>query len=230
MSGNPALYRHALPRGRLLTDRNRELVRIATGRTVAHVGCTDSPITDAQIESGDLLHLQLGARARAILGVDIDAEGIDLLQKLAPGPYAATDITLDASAIVDFRPEVIVASDVVEHVPDVGAFLRALVGAARAITPAPEVVVTTPNLLGIRNVWHTAAGVEVVHEDHCLGFTPHTLRKLLRQSGFSGVRCDYYVIRTGTSPARRMYDGAASIAARLRHAYADGLFMTCDVR
>jgi ubiquinone/menaquinone biosynthesis C-methylase UbiE len=68
----------------LLESRDKWLVEKARGRRVLHLGCTDAPFAQQKLQQGNALHCALEAVAAEITGVDIDAEGLELLKRHCP--------------------------------------------------------------------------------------------------------------------------------------------------
>lgn len=201
---------------------------LAHGRRVLHIGCTDSPLTSVKLASGQLLHAQLLQVSSAVIGVDVDATGVAALQDAIGGDYLVGDVSdsgLD-DAIARFAPEIILASDVIEHVPNIGAFLGGLrrvldLGAAEA-----HVVLTTPNALTVRAVLHTAFGLEVMHPDHRVVFTPATMRRQLADQLLEPTEWAFYWTPSPGPPWRWVYDRLSKWAMHLRPAYGDGMVVT----
>lgn len=222
------LFRHPLRRGRLLTDRDDFLMAAANGRRVVHVGCVDWPVSKDRLADGTLLHPKLQRVAAEVIGVDIDVEGLQALENALGGVYSSIDLTdpaADISPLAEFRPDVIIAGDVIEHVPSAQALLEGLRRLAQC--SGAKVIVTTPNSLAFRSVLNTTVGIELMHPDHVAIYSPTTLETLMARSGLVIDSWQYYSIHTGTDLGHRSYDFVARSAARLRAAWGDGHLVTC---
>lgn len=214
-------YSHALRRGMVYPDRDSALLALAAGRRVLHVGCTDAPLTKSRIETGTLLHQALMRVSQQLHGVDIDAEGIGVLQATFGGTYSACDVSSNLPTL-PFEPDLILAGDVIEHVPDQGSFVAGL----RQLTERSAgclVAISTPNALGIRLLLNTASGREIIHPDHCLMHSPETLHQLLVSHGLTLERLLYYNVQSGRSAIRTLYDAIPRIASHFRAGFADGM-------
>lgn len=221
-------FRHPLRRGTLVTDRDRFLMDVARARRVVHVGCVDWPVSQERLANGTLLHPKLLRVSSDILGVDIDDEGLRVLADAVGGAYCSIDLTdskVDISTIVGFRPDVIIAGDVIEHVASSQSLLA---GLRRVALPSrAQIIVTTPNSLAFRNTLNTTLGIELMHPDHVAVYSPRTLETVMARSGLTIDSWHYYTIRTGDDIGHRTYDLVSRAAARMRPAWGDGHIVTC---
>ena len=65
-----------------VVDRDNWLLDVVKDKSVLHIGCTDHPITAQKIASGHILHGRLLQKAKYIVGLDYDSEGISCLKEL----------------------------------------------------------------------------------------------------------------------------------------------------
>lgn len=214
-------YTHALRAGMVYPDRSSALLPLATERRVLHVGCTDAPLTDSRIEEGTLLHEELMRVAHQLHGVDVDEGGIGIIREAFGGTYSVCDISKDLPP-VSFVPDLILAADVIEHVPNQGSFVAGL-GRLANLYPDAVVAISTPNALAMRSFLNTASGREIIHPDHCLLHSPATLQRLLTSQGLHLERLLYYNVRSGRGAVRMAYDAIPRLASHLRAGFADGM-------
>jgi SAM-dependent methyltransferase len=162
---------------------------------VAHLGCADSPYTEELLRSGELLHARLvgaargagqarvtGSRAARVTGFDVDAASLELLRDALPGErFVLADLTAEIPAEERGRYQLVVAGEVVEHVPNTDDFLR---GCATLLAPGGRLCVTVPNAccpkIGVRSL----LGRESVHPDHRVYYGPRTLTRTLEAAGY----------------------------------------------
>ncbi len=128
-----------------------------------------------------LLHERLAAVAD-VTGFDVDAESVALLQQRMPTErFVVADVTSEIPSDDQHRYALVIAGEVLEHVPDADAFLR---GCARLLAPGGRLCVTVPNAccpkIGLRSL----AGRESVHPDHRVYYGPRTLERTLAGAGF----------------------------------------------
>jgi hypothetical protein len=151
--------------------RNDRLIDLARGKRLLHIGCCDHlPLIREKVASGLYLHQRLCKEAQRCVGVDINADGVELLKELGfPEVYLPPDTPQD-----DY--DLCLLADVIEHVGDVVSFLRSM-----KAWKFKEIVVVTPNAFRLRN-WIGSG--EIVNTDHRYWFTPYTLCKVLADAGF----------------------------------------------
>src|SRR5947209_10432654 len=115
-----------------------ELCARAEGE-VAHLGCADSPYTGELLAAGLLLHSRL-ARVANVTGFDVDAASLGLLAEAMPSErFVHGDITIELPESERDRYELVVAGEVLEHVPDADAFLR---GCVALLAPGGRLCIT----------------------------------------------------------------------------------------
>jgi SAM-dependent methyltransferase len=171
----------------LVADRHAWLERVVGRATseVAHIGCADSPYTAELLAAGRLLHPRLveAAAPRARLtGIDVDADGLRRLGQALPDQrFLHRDITRGVRGAERGRYELVIAGEVLEHVPDAERFLRAC---GQLLQPGGTLILTVPNAccpkLGLRAL----LGRESVHPDHHAYYSPRTLIRVLDGAGF----------------------------------------------
>lgn len=168
----------------LVRDRGLWLERLCAETApgaVAHIGCTDSPYTYERLAAEVLLHQQL-VRVAPVTGFDVDADALAMLQKALPlEKFVLADVTLGVPEGERGRYELVVAGEVLEHVPDADAFLR---GCAQLLRPGGRICVTVPNACSPKIGMRSLAGREVIHPDHRTYYGPRTLVRTLRGAGF----------------------------------------------
>ena len=234
MTRSPGFYRAGLPRARWSADRDGLLLTLVHGQRVLHVGCADAPLTEEKLAAGTLLHQRLLAASDDAVGVDIDAPALAVLRARLGGRYVRADVTdaTDAAelmaAAASLAPTVILAADVLEHVGDPSRFLTALAAVAGQLDPAPRLVLSTPNALSLRGPVLAAAGYELAHPDHRAIYTPATLARALACAGFRPGGWHTYSVSLGRSLPRRVFDGIARTASRVRPVLADGLVVVAS--
>jgi 2-polyprenyl-3-methyl-5-hydroxy-6-metoxy-1,4-benzoquinol methylase len=149
--------------------------------------------------------------ADSLVGVDISQDGLDLLRERLPGEYVHGDVERLDSVALPRRIDLVIASELIEHLPNPGAFLTGLRGLLA--DRHAEALVTTPNSYG----WVSFAKLAVrrrepVHPDHLMVYSPYTLAQTLRVSGLE--LCDLWVHDWARGSALR---------ERLRQYVSDGI-------
>jgi 2-polyprenyl-3-methyl-5-hydroxy-6-metoxy-1,4-benzoquinol methylase len=167
----------------LVRDRAAWLAGLAAnaGGQVAHLGCADSPYTEELLAAGRLLHERL-LRVADVTGFDVDGAALETLRRAHPDArFVEADITEVVPDEHRSRYALVIAGEVLEHVPDADAFLRAT---AALLAHGGRLCVTVPNAccpkIGLRSL----AGRESVHPDHRVYYGPRTLMRTLAGAGF----------------------------------------------
>jgi hypothetical protein len=175
----PEIVSHPQPRGDVLTHW-------VAGRRVLHVGFADHvPLIASRVSDGSWLHARLTRNASECHGIDINPKAVETARGLGFDNVHVLDIfSPDAPrAVANWRVDLVMVPDVIEHVPDPAAFLQRLVHCL----PSAEFVVSVPNALSLRNAIQAATGVERINTDHRVYFSPFTLLKVLWQAGLEAT-------------------------------------------
>ncbi len=117
------------------------------------------------------------ARADSVLGVDLDAALLARLEAQHPGGKVRTarvDLLGDWHELGEFRADVIVALDVLEHFQDDGAFVEKL---RRQLAPGGRVVLKVPAQSRLYGAIDEASG-------HFRRYDAQALAQLLESHGF----------------------------------------------
>jgi 2-polyprenyl-3-methyl-5-hydroxy-6-metoxy-1,4-benzoquinol methylase len=178
--------------------------------------------------NGRLLHAELCKVAQRVIGVDVDASGIEVMRRDGFQDIVLADITESDGRAAVLRAatevngiDVIICGETIEHVPDVVRFMSGVLAISRAATA--EVILTTPNPFYFRNFLNAALGVEVVHPDHNAYLSAANLRTLVRKAGgATDVRVEYYTNLSERSWRARMKSLLGSWFPML----ADGVWLT----
>lgn len=155
-----------------VVERNAALMDVARGKNVIHVGCADHiELIAEKRRKNRYLHDLLTSVASSVVGVDVNKEALAEMEKIGFG-----DLYTPEAFPAGREFDLIVAADVIEHVANVGEFLREL----RKFR-CERVVITTPNAFRLRNrrLWKA----ELVNTDHRYWFSPYTLAKNVVESG-----------------------------------------------
>lgn len=170
----------------LVRDRSGWVERLCAevGGEVAHLGCADSPYTRELLAADELLHARL-VRAASVTGFDVDAEGLGVLREALPEErFVDVDVSEAIPEEERGRYELVLAGEVLEHVPDAESFLH---GCGELLAPGGRLCVTVPNACCLKIGLRALAGRESVHPDHRVYYSPRTLTRTLIGAGFEPV-------------------------------------------
>lgn len=164
-------------RGRALRRSDR-LVDLVQQRRVLHIGCCDHlPLIRDKLARGLYLHDRLTRAATQCVGVDTNAEGIELLRSLGfAESYEPDEVP---AALLEQQFDLCLVADVIEHVGDPVSFLRSM-----RRYRFERLVIVTPNVFRWRNLW---PGAELINTDHRFWFSPYTLCKVIVDAGYEPV-------------------------------------------
>lgn len=181
--------------GESAEDRVQFILDKANGKRVLHFGFLDVPFMQERVQNGELLHSQLKEVSSFLHGVDIDHTALQEYRKFTKDQENSIMDVQDP----EFDPkdyaknfDLILFSETLEHVMNPGL---ALAGLRKIIevNPDSQLCVTVPNALSHIHHKYAESGIELVHPDHYFYYSPHTLRKLLTDTGFRQVDIHLYV-------------------------------------
>jgi SAM-dependent methyltransferase len=214
----------------LVRDRLQWLTELAaeTDGEVAHLGCADSPYTDELLSAGLLLHERL-LRVSDVTGFDIDQQALDTLRRAHPDArFVRGDVTVEIPDEDRRRYSLVIAGEVLEHVPNPDGFLRAT---AELLAPGGRLCVTVPNAccpkIGLRSL----AGRESVHPDHRVYYGPRTLTRTLEGAGFETEQMASCFAPIQGTAGRIIFNPLLSASHRIFHGpVGDGLIAVAKAR
>lgn len=202
-------------------NRFDEILRRCAGKHVLHLGCADWPYTQRRIANHQLLHAEIAKVSRDLLGVDLSPEGLDMMRQLEPS------WKLQLHDACTYRPkdefDVIVASELIEHLDNPGDLLR---GLAKWATPQHELILTTPNAQSLKNAIRALFGREYNHPDHTVLFSTQTLSQLLTRCGWTTEGVMYYQSSPGSAWSAVAGWSAHLVSSIFSQRSGDGMIVT----
>ena len=171
-----------LQRAFVAEHRSREeiIVGLCRGAKVLDVGCVDHQA--GNVGTDRWLHGLIATAASECLGVDLDQPGVDAMQH-AGFDAMCVDITADRAALFERGPfDVVVAGEVIEHLGNPEALLRA---AGELLRPGGKLVVTTPNPFAPWRAWAGMRRQTWENVDHVLLLFPSGMAELAERCGLT---------------------------------------------
>lgn len=164
-------------------DRIGQIVERARGKRVFDLGALDETAYASKQDNDRWLHARLCEVAEEVVGIDnsslVPPGG---LQTAGNGRIVNADIFDLSVAVAHYgKPDLVVAGELIEHLPDTLAFLRSL-KACPGLSGA-EFVFSTPNACSWHNALVGMAGRESTHRDHLQIYSYKTLRTLFGRAG-----------------------------------------------
>lgn len=162
------------------------ILSYSKNKKVLHVGCADWPYTERRIHSNELLHLNLEEVSNELIGIDISREGISILKKNHNRIYHLDD---DKEKYINESYDIIIATEVIEHVINQGIFLDFLRNVSSKET---LLLITTPNAYSFKASLRSFFDKEYQHPDHLFLHSTKTVTQVLNRFGWTIVDFDYY--------------------------------------
>ena len=156
---------------------------VRSGRSVLDLGCVDSRKARHNAQErfeykANLLHKRIFQANPEVIGLDIDPEGAEVLNKQGFHVLVADAEESDLGRQFD----TIVAGEIIEHLENPGRFLRNM---RRHLKPDGVIVISTPNPFYSAQVWKIwRYGRPAIHEEHMGWQDPTTLSQLLIRTGY----------------------------------------------
>lgn len=205
-----------------LVDRVSYLRNLCHGKKVLHLGATDAPETRNAVLSGRLLHNHLNEVSRYLVGMDINSEMIRWLSENC----GTNNINYGNIENPDDYPQenfdIIVAGEILEHLSNPGQALNSI---RSAVKPSTKLLITVPNAYSLKVFCRALLKQELIHPDHTLHHSPHTLNVLLERHGFS-VESYFSFVNGGTG----FFASIANFLLHFNPQLAEGIGVICSPR
>jgi len=176
-------------------------------KRVLHIGFTDYPFTAQKIKDGTLLHLQLQNVCDSLVGMDLEENSIQHYVSITKDEKAYQgDITEEyPEPVIDFKPDLILLTEVLEHLPDPYKAIDIL---HKTFPAGTKVLVTVPNYTSLDNLAASFNKIESIHPHHHWYFSPYTLCQLLDDKKFELNQLHfgmYYQPKSSINPVLKNY-------------------------
>jgi hypothetical protein len=188
----PALSYHPLEKLPVVrpVDRYGYVKQQCRGLRVLDLGAYDeTEVVKTQHESWRWLHAEIASVAKEVLGVDASPALPEAGITTKFGTRIVRGGVEDLSALVrDFKPDIIVAGEIIEHTQDTLGWLQKLANDA----PRTKFLATTPNTTSIINLLLAPLGRENNHQDHLHVYSFKTLATLASRVPLQGAQLTPY--------------------------------------
>jgi 2-polyprenyl-3-methyl-5-hydroxy-6-metoxy-1,4-benzoquinol methylase len=166
-------------------------------KTVLHFGCCDHEnLIEEKISDNSHLQVRLSGITRKCTGIDNNMPGLNKLKELGIGNCHYYDLfTSKNDALEKEQYDYVLLGEILEHIADPSAFLKMI---RTKFIHAGEIIITVPNAFSSKNFYNIKRGFEEINTDHKYWFTPYTLSKVARESGFK-MKSIYFVDRSRLS-------------------------------
>jgi 2-polyprenyl-3-methyl-5-hydroxy-6-metoxy-1,4-benzoquinol methylase len=168
----------AAARAREIVPKEDFVLERCRDRQVLDIGCINHSADNALALGDAWLHARIRGVAASVVGLDVlEADSAALNERgydIVVGD--AQDFQLDRTF------DVVVAADVIEHLTDIGSFLRSV---RRHLHAGSELVLTTPNPFSFAQMMQVLLrGRAVVNAQHTVWLDPAVLYALLDREGY----------------------------------------------
>ncbi len=195
-------------------DRIGAIAAMLEGKRVLNVGCTGARPDSTPGEEALQRHTRIANAGSDCLGLDLDAEGVEELNRRGYEAVVADACTCDLGE----RFEFIVAGEIIEHVADPGALLRNM---AQHLEPGGTLAVSTPNPFCTMWTWKILKyGHPCVHPEHTAWYDPVTLMEMSGRNGLTPQRLLWVQERRGLD--------LRFLPRLLRHHFSEGFILVLN--
>lgn len=198
---------------RPVVRKDEFIIERCAARAVLDIGCINHSAEYALSLGDRWLHDRIRRVAASTCGLDtLESEAARLRD-------AGYDIAVADAQSFDLgtRFDVVVAADVIEHLSDLGSFLRSV---RRHMTDVSALIITTPNPFAIAQMLQvTLRGRAVVNAEHTVWLDPNVLYELLQREGFEIVEFAWIDSDPEFVPATlatRLLQSVSKLVARYR--------------
>jgi 2-polyprenyl-3-methyl-5-hydroxy-6-metoxy-1,4-benzoquinol methylase len=169
-------------------SRNAFVRDVCRGKIVLDLGAMDETAYLSKRGTGMWLHEAIASVAAQVTGVDSSDQVPEGGLRTAPNAVIHRGDIMQLASWFEAHnpaplPDVVVAGEVIEHVPNPLAFLRELRSIERL--RGRKLVITTPNATAAHNVMIALLSRESTHHDHLCILSYKTLHTLFHRAGFT---------------------------------------------
>lgn len=156
-------------------DRLTYISQFCKNTKVLDIGCYDETAIKSKRDSEYWLHELISKKAKKVIGIDSSAQ---IRSEIKTGPRSKIikkDLyDLDKIFASANKVDVIVAGELIEHIPDVSKFLQMM----KELYPKKVLILSTPNATSLSNILLAFFNRESSHKDHIQIFSYKTLYAL----------------------------------------------------
>lgn len=170
--------------------RMSKIVELVKGAYCIHIGCCDHmPLIEKKIQEGIWLHGLLERNCTDVLGIDINQESVDYVNRhgFSAKPVYCADITAPdfaQSIPVSFdKFQFVLLGEIIERVDNPTAFLQDARKNLEEQGFYGTYIITVPNAFCMMRGGVYANGIEIINSDHRYWFTPYTIAKVMISAG-----------------------------------------------
>jgi 2-polyprenyl-3-methyl-5-hydroxy-6-metoxy-1,4-benzoquinol methylase len=176
------------------TEKNQFILDFCRGKRVLDVGCVNHNVEATRRD--DWRHAQIARVAKKVVGLDYEVAAVEDIRKRGWEVVAADAQDFDIREQYPDNFEAIIASEIIEHLVNPGAFLDCL---QKHLAPGGRILITTPHAFGVAFfleilVWDE----ERMNDDHTMIFSRKNLAHLIKKCGLD-VKEFHWLIQDSTA-------------------------------
>lgn len=176
-------------------DKDDLIVQLCQGRSVLDIGCIDHDLATVASLGTRWLHARIRSAARETVGLDILGREAEELNRRGYAIHVADAQDFDLGRTFD----VIVAGDIIEHLENIGSFLRCV---GHHMHAESVCVITTPNPFNVEAfVTAITRNYVEVNPQHTVWIDPKVMYQLISRTDLTIV--DFSWLRTRFSDTAR---------------------------
>ncbi|MFQ5471231.1 MAG: class I SAM-dependent methyltransferase [Gammaproteobacteria bacterium] len=186
----------------MVGSKEEMVLRYCKGADVLDIGCVQL-LGDFTTENlKQTLHYRIRSVAKRLVGVDLEEDGVNGLNKLGCECYST--LVEDAHKLDIGEFDIILLGDIIEHIPDPSSFIISLHSFLKS---NGLLICTTPNALAYSNPLFILFNRELTRKQHVAWYCRVTLTNLFKLSGFSLHEMHFCSFaKTANNPARKTLD------------------------
>lgn len=190
------------------TDKDQFILDRCRGKVVLDVGCVNHSLEAARLP--DWRHKQISLVASRVVGLDYEREAVEALNREGWNIVAADAQQFDIRDQYPDGFDVIVASEVIEHLVNPGGFLTSL---SKHLAKGGQIIITTPHAYGFGFFLEVLAwGQEHINDDHTMTFSKKNMDWLLKKCGLRAAEFHWLIQDTSKFPAVHATKSARFVA------------------
>jgi len=160
-------------------DRIAFVTSNCEGKNVLDLGCYDETALIKK-NSGMWLHEQIAKVAKFVYGIDNSISLKDKQFSVSQNSKIVFGDVMDLKKIDDFEPDVIIAGEIIEHLPNAPDFLKKI----KSLYSGKQLICSTVNATSFTNSLLSLIKRESCHKDHLQVYSYKTINTLCRLTGF----------------------------------------------
>ena len=218
---------------RFRTDKDQFILDRCRGKRVLDIGCVNHTLEAAA--RPDWRHGHLKKVASELVGLDYEEAAVQKLRSEGYNIIAADAQDFDIRDKYPQGFEVVVASEIVEHLVNPGGFLTSI---RKHLAPGGVLLLSTPHAYGLGFFLEILVfGEEVINDDHTMTFSKKNMHWLMKKSGMK-VKEFHWLIQdssrmpvhttAGARLAAKIFFWLQCIAATIRPGYSKEMIVIAE--